>query len=1435
FFQLPYTCNYVLATLCDSTKMDFNIQLRRQYVNNIPTIISFTIKLEGTVIKLLNVTLPSFQRGVRFEKTTSYIKISSKLELTVFWDEVELSTKYRNQTCGLCGDFNGITYDEFIENGARLNSNDYGHKWKLDAPTEMCEEVNEHETSEKCQSEISTCHNLLSSPAFNSCQDLLSIQGFMDACVIDACHCNSNTTCLCDTITEFSRQCAHAGGKPQKWRTDTFCAKNCPFNMLHSECEIPCTDTCSNQEGIQLCTDHCIDGCFCPAGTVLDDIGKTGCIPVDQCPCSHNGKKFKPGESYTKPCHKCECSKGRWHCKHFDCPGTCTVKGSHVTTYDGKAYTFHGKCYYTLTKVTAICLRVMDIYLCTFPDLKAMLNKDQLVGKLWCLMTHCSLIFLSDQVTIFRSSTFFIIAKISNLRLEIQLVPVMQLYIVASSASKTALSGLCGNFNDNDEDDFMTNSGIKESIAMSFADKWSVNCKLDAIMNKQDPCSMSVEKEKYAKEWCTLISNANGIFAKCHVVVDPKDYKDRCMYDSCNCVNSEDCMCAAISSYVRACAAKGVLINGWRDIACGTYSKDCPSDMEYFYNVSSCGTTCRSLSGQDHTCLVTHTPLDGCSCARGTYLTDEGKCVSPSSCPCYSNNKVVAPMNVIIEDGVTWYKHSLTGSPVGVECQKSCKTQDFDQSGCKSGCVCPNGLLADGQGGCQKEEDCPCFYNGISYKPKETVKSDCNTCTCKNRKWDCTDNVCFGTCSIYGDGHFKSFDGRRYSFSGDCEYMLVQDYCGSSLNGSFRVITENVPCGTTGTTCSKSIKVYLGVRKLHLSEEDIKVTHHQNVSEIPYHIHTVGIYMVIEAKNGLALFWDKKTSVMIKLSPSFKGKVCGLCGNFDGNGKNDFVTRSGEEVVEQLEFGNSWRISPTCPKANSVNSSCDMRPHRQAWAIKQCSIIKSDIFENCHSFVDHTQYYDTCVQDTCACDTGGDCECFCTAVAAYAAACSEQGVCVLWRSPTICPLFCDYYNSREGCEWHYKPCGQSCMKTCENPSGVCFNKIPPLEGTESTGTTAPEITTATTTIVPSPIPISSPSTTESTTIQPSTAVTHMGSTTETSGTESTGTTAPESPTTTTTIVSKTTPLSISPKTSTKISPPTSETPSTTPLATSSTKETTATTFITASSKSPSTTTSIIEISTITPPSCMKCTWSEWLDSSYPDSSPTGGEIESIAAMWSSRKIPCQEPMNIQCRAKEYEDIDLRELGQIVICNASIGLICENSNQTGIACFNYEIRVMCCNNKVNKECTTPSPTTTTTLETSTSEPSITTPIPTTTTTIVSSKTPVSSTGITESTTEKPSTTVTHLGSTTETSGTESTGTTAPEIPTTTTTIVSSTTPVSSTGITESTTEKTSTTVTQVGSTTETSGTESTGTTAPEIPTTTTTIVSSTTPVSSTGIT
>ncbi|NXX19847.1 MUC2 protein, partial [Podargus strigoides] len=322
---------------------------------------------------------------------------------------------------------------------------------------------------------------------------------------------------------------------------------------------------------------------------------------------------------------------------------------------------------------------------------------------------------------------------------------------------------------------------------------------------------------------------------------------------------------------------------------------------------------------------------------------------------------------------------------------------------CVSGCVCPQGLYDDGKGGCVEKKDCPCIHNNQWYSSGQKLTVDCNTCTCQRGFWSCTTDVCYGTCIIYGSGHYITFDGKFYDFDGNCEYVATQDFCGDkNSSGSFSIITENVPCGTTGVTCSKAIKMFLGKTELKLENKDYKENQRDVGGDVRYWNRTVGLYMVIEASNGVMLIWDKKTTVFIKMTPDYKGKVCGLCGNFDDKTSNDFTTRSGLLETHALKFGNSWKQSSMCPDVTEEIKPCDVKPHRKSWAEKECSIIRSDVFKICHSKVDPNPFFDACVHDACSCDSGGDCECFCSAVAAYAQECTKAQACVFWRTPDIC-------------------------------------------------------------------------------------------------------------------------------------------------------------------------------------------------------------------------------------------------------------------------------------------------------------------------------------------------------------------------------------------------------------------------------------------------
>uniref|UniRef100_A0A8C5R8G6 VWFD domain-containing protein n=1 Tax=Leptobrachium leishanense TaxID=445787 RepID=A0A8C5R8G6_9ANUR len=436
----------------------------------------------------------------------------------------------------------------------------------------------------------------------------------------------------------------------------------------------------------------------------------------------------------------------------------------------------------------------------------------------------------------------------------------------------------------------------------------------------------------------------------------------------------------------------------------GKYVLECPKNLVFTFTITSCLPTCRTLTEPDKTCDVHFDPLPGCTCSPGTYIDPSGRCVPASQCPCYYRGFAILSGEVIHDNGIT------------CNCTKG---KLYCTSPTRKGCACPPGLVWNDKGDCIEETQCPCIHNGILYEPGEQIRIQCNTCTCSNRRWMCTKKACLATCIVYGDGHYITFDAKTYNFNGDCQYTLVQ-------------------VAITGQ-CSNVLISFVALQSL--SSHSLRNDELQGTEQVvPFRVRLMGIYLVVEAHIGLIILNKNNKSLFQQ------GSLCGLCGNYDGNANNDFTTRGNAIVGNVEEFGNSWKLTSLCPDAVLHKYPCSLNPYRLSWAQKQCSIITSSVFSICHPHVDPKNFYDACVSDSCACNTGGDCECFCTAVAAYAQICGEFGICVSWRTPDRCPLFCDYYNDRDECEWHYKPCGAPCMRTCRNPSGKCSYEIRGLEG-----------------------------------------------------------------------------------------------------------------------------------------------------------------------------------------------------------------------------------------------------------------------------------------------------------------------------------------------------------------------------------------------------
>ncbi|XP_043084737.1 mucin-2-like [Puntigrus tetrazona] len=1121
FYQFPGTCEYNLVSDCQSLIRQFSVYVKRTENTSSPKItrvlvtvndITVEITANQVIVNGKNKSLPVLVAGILVEENTIYMRLRSKMGITVMWNKddavmVELDSKYLNQTCGLCGDFNGApVYNEFIQSEfgykRHLGYIEFGNKHKVLNPVVDCKNPSE-EDDEQNLLDLSTINwadyeDVIIYEDWSSCIEILNPEPYIKACMNDM-YSNqpedTDNSTLCATLSEYSRQCSHAGGTPPTWRKADFCAVKCPYNMVHSESGSPCMDTCSHKDTNALCEEHNMDGCFCPPGTVFDEISNMGCVMVEECQCKHDNIIYSSGEVLQKHNGECICKEGTWICTSIPGPGLCSVEeGSHFTTFDGKEFTFHGDCNYVLSQDFAESKFIIlgQIVPCAnlntdtcLKSIEVMFNNDKnhrLVIKADGTVQHNAIVplpYMTADFTVFMPSSFYIMVQTTfGLQVQVQLVPLMQVYITVGQSFQDKTCGLCGNFNKVLSDDLKTPQGLVEGTAVSFANAWKAqsNCP-DRTERLDDPCSYSSDSKNFAEHWCSQMKKKKSLFAQCHARVNPDSYYKRCKYSSCTCEKSEDCLCAVFSSYARACAAKGIILQGWREIVCEKYTENCPASQNYSYELQSCQRTCLSLASERQSCSLNFVPVDGCTCPEGLYQDENGLCVPMEKCPCYHNGGTVQPgssVNIkntgehcVCVNGtfrcLSWKPPVVECTPPkmffncstarpnehGLMCAQTCMQKETDcfSQDCESGCQCPAGLLDDGRGNCVRPHDCPCPHNGQFYAPGTEITVDCNKCTCQHGTWTCTNNICPGVCTIYGSGHYKTFDQQRFGFRGECSYIAAQDKCGNKT-GFFHVITENIPCGTTGTTCSKAVVILLGRTKLQLYGGTVTAVDTESGPQINYNMANIGMYLVIDADIGLTILWDRKTTVRIILQPQHMRGVCGLCGNFNGNGKDDFTTQGSLQTTDIMEFVDSWKVLGACPDPAPDFDPCLKNLEREPWAKLQCSIVKDreGAFKHCHNKVDPSPYYENCVKDSCACDTGGDCECFCTAVAAYAQACIKAGVCVNWRTPEICPVYCDYYNKPEICTWHYNPCGVPCYKTCRNPLGICNNTLPSLEG-----------------------------------------------------------------------------------------------------------------------------------------------------------------------------------------------------------------------------------------------------------------------------------------------------------------------------------------------------------------------------------------------------
>ncbi|XP_032203677.1 mucin-19 isoform X9 [Mustela erminea] len=1085
-FSFESSCSYTFCHHCVESGGDFNIEIKRKSNGDFEKIAveidnnEVSVSGDRILVNEERVQIPYDNKLIHIKKYGEHFVLKSRRGiLSLMWGKNKLSLTLHKQypTCGLCGNFNSTP-------GDNINEHIANSKIPGDCPKAFSKSY------EICEDGVEYCDKIIGT-YFEKCRKVAAFsEDYRMICVNDYCQ-NPGKNSTCDTYSELSRLCASDGpGIYESWRddSDVTCGKpRCPEKHIYKECGPSNPATCSNVAPFQ--DSECVNGCFCPEGYLLDDIGeKGGCVLKTECPCSLHGKIYKSGEVRRGPCgSQCTCQNAKWSCTEALCPGRCKVEGNSVTTFDGIKYYHPGNCHFLAihhkdwsvsvelrpcpSGQSGTCLNSVTLLLNSpISGNKYVFSRNGTITNNGIEYTNQSYDD-SGEVYVFKASSSYLQVETNfGVKMQIQIAPAMQLYVSVPPNSFTDTVGLCGSFNNRVEDDLMSSQNILEKTPQAFADSWEM---MPCPKGKPTSC-ISIEKEKFAEKHCGIFLDSDGPFASCHPVVNAKPYYEECKRYTCTCENSEDCLCTVFGNYVKACAEKEVYMVGWRTGLCDS---SCPSDLVFKYNIKACNKTCRLLSERYRSCDIEDVPFDGCTCPDGMYQNNEGNCVPKSQCDCYINGKVIQPGKLIninnnrcvCRDGnflcqtpISSAQQNCSGGAEYVDCRgprarrrvdSKCGAWNmpgFDENlPCKAGCYCPVGMVRNSKGNCVFPEDCPCSFGGGEYEQGSVTSVGCNNCTCVKGSWSCTQNKCQTVCHIYGEGHVRTFDGKSYSFDGLCQYSFAEDYCGRE-SGTFRILTESVPCCENGLTCSRKIIVAFQDQNVVLHDGKVtasKITESKDcgLTENTYSVHTVGLYLILKFLNGITIIWDKNTRVSAILDPRWHGKVCGLCGNNNGDLKDDFITRHSSEAIGALEFGNSWKTSQKCADTAAQYFPCDSNPYCKAWAVQKCGIIRDSIFKECHHKVDPEAYLEACIEEACSCDMEGKYLGFCTAVAMYAEACSAVGVCVTWRKPDLCPVFCDYYNGPGECSWRYEPCGTVTTKTCrDRVIGQKFSAV--LEG-----------------------------------------------------------------------------------------------------------------------------------------------------------------------------------------------------------------------------------------------------------------------------------------------------------------------------------------------------------------------------------------------------
>ncbi|XP_075953467.1 zonadhesin-like [Anarhichas minor] len=336
-----------------------------------------------------------------------------------------------------------------------------------------------------------------------------------------------------------------------------------------------------------------------------------------------------------------------------------------------------------------------------------------------------------------------------------------------------------------------------------------------------------------------------------------------------------------------------------------TTAPSCPENSHYTACDPPCSPTCKHLNGPPG-CSDNEGCVQGCVCDEG-FVHGQRACVPIQQCGCVGRNGTGHHFNEV------WYTNHCSQK---CECEKDDGVGEID---------CDDEVECDGDDVCLQNE------KGNYY--------------CQSTG--------FGECTIRGDPEYRTFDQMKHKFDGEHSYVLVRtnslpNYLPHVYIEAINTVHDDDDSQHHGDSSieedhSRSVsdeddedddddskhdddseehKEHHKLQELKIRVYDHTVVFKKNrmlvvdgrktktpaspTAGLKIWKHSSRIYLKTDF--GLSVEFDGRSSAEIILPRLYKKKVGGLCGNFDGHERNDWMKPDGTRARSIEEFGESWRV-----------------------------------------------------------------------------------------------------------------------------------------------------------------------------------------------------------------------------------------------------------------------------------------------------------------------------------------------------------------------------------------------------------------------------------------------------------------------------------------------------------------------------------------------